>query len=318
MPERRLAACAVLVFLAAVAVPTQAQSTTEIEVYSSELVLPKSLTLELHSNYVFRGHVYSGLADFDDRRTGPGGSPLRYDPVCSGPDTPLFQRPPNGVFASLAPASQVGCTIGVTVLGSHALHETLEATTGLTQWADVGAYAFGSKQGSDPARFIGGSVRLRARVPHAWHWPVGIALSAEVEREHVEFTPVAYTLEIRPVIDKAWGRWYASVNPTVQRALAGQNTGSGLEFAPSARVNYDLSRFITAGVEYYGSYGQIGKFTPDSLRPQQFFATVDLHPALLWDISAGVGRGTTSATNRWTAKLIIERRLVWGGGPVVR
>ena len=62
---------------------------------------------------------------------------------------------------------------------NHAMHETLEITQGINDWAEVGFYVFTSIQPDGGWQWVGDHIRPRVRVPENWHWPVGLSLSNE-------------------------------------------------------------------------------------------------------------------------------------------
>jgi len=76
--------------------------------------------------------------------------------------------------------------------------------------------------------------------------------------------------ELRPIIDKQRGRRYASLNPTLDRALRTDRPAPRLEFSPNAAVTFDATGKINLGLEYYGSLGPLGHFDPASQQHQLF------------------------------------------------
>lgn len=301
-----------VVMLGAASRAALAQGNYEIEVYSTEIAPVRSLLVELHSNYTFRGSDFSTAGShapvIDDQWLAPSGRGLSAAVSCSNGSTPFFQRT-GPSHPSLSPHDLTGAAC-VTALPSnnYAAHETVEAVTGVTSWSEVGAYLFTSEQDAPLAQVAGASVRYKVRAPLAWHWPVNVALSTELEYDDPRFSSDRWTWELRPVIDKSLGRWYLSLNPTLERTLQGTGVPNGIEFSPSAKGNFDFTDRISAGVEYYGAYGKIGGFAPPESRLQQFFGAADLHVSPRWEINAGLGAGTTPATSHLVAKLILGRR----------
>src|SRR6185312_399528 len=55
----------------------------------------------------------------------------------------------------------------------HQLHETLELTSGINDWSEVGFYVFTSTQDGHGVQWVGDHIRPRVRVPESWGWPVG-------------------------------------------------------------------------------------------------------------------------------------------------
>ena len=194
---------------------------------------------------------------------------------------------------------------------NHQFHETLEITTGLTDWSEVGFYVFTSEQTGHGVQWVGSHIRPRVRVPSTWHWPVGFSISTEIGYQRTPYSPDTWTWEIRPIVDKAVGRWYFAVNPALERTWHGPGTQGGTGFSPSAKVGYDLNKKISAGVEYYADYGRLFRFDPLHQQQQQFFAATDLNISPTWEINIGMGYGVTAATDRFLVKAIVGRRFSW-------
>ena len=150
---------------------------------------------------------------------------------------------------------------------NHALHETAEITQGFTSWFETGFYLFTSVRSGTGWQYVGNHIRPRVRVPESCHWPLGVSLSNEIGYQRRQFSVDTWTWEIRPIVDKTIGSWYLSFNPTLDRALHGPSVSRGFEFSPNAKVSYDVTRQITAGLEYYGALGPMTGFDP--VRDQQ-------------------------------------------------
>ena len=191
----------------------------------------------------------------------------------------------------------------------HALRETLELTHGFTAWLEVGFYVFTSARDGNGWSWVGDHIRPRVTVPESWHWPVGVSLSQEFGYQRRLFSTDTWTYEIRPVIDRHLGRWYASVNLALEKAITGENAGRGWAFSPCAAVSYDFSEAVTGAIEYYGALGPVSGFDPAPDQQHQLFAVVDLNVSPKWEINIGAGRGLTTSTDRWLVKTIIGYRL---------
>jgi hypothetical protein len=191
----------------------------------------------------------------------------------------------------------------------HALHETLEVTHGFTPWLEVGFYVFTSARSGDGWSWVGDHVRPRLAVPQSWHWPVGVSVSTEFGYQLRLFSSDTWSWEIRPIVDKQLGRWYWSVNTAVELAIEGENAGHGWTFSPNALLSYDLTRQVTAAVEYYGALGPVSGFAPGPEQQHQLFGAVDLNLSPKWEINLAVGRGFTASTDRLLVKTIFGYRL---------
>lgn len=190
----------------------------------------------------------------------------------------------------------------------HAFHETLEITHGFTPWFETGFYVFTSIQPSEGWQWVGDHIRPRVRVPEEWHWPVGLSLSTEIGYQRGSYSEDTWTWELRPIIDKQWGRWYFAVNPAFEKSIHGLNSSAGWDFAPSVKISFDVIKLISAGVEYYGDLGPIGHLGPVSEQQHQIFPTLDFNFSPDWELNFGVGFGLTKSTDDLLVKLIIGRR----------
>ena len=191
----------------------------------------------------------------------------------------------------------------------HALHETLEITHGFNPWFEIGGYLFMSAAPNQPFQVIGSHIRPRVRAPETWNWPVGASLSMEVGYQDRDFSTDTWSIEIRPIVDKQFGAWYASFNPTIERGLHGETAGEGFEFSPNAVVNRDLTKKVNLGVEYYGGMGSIHGFAPRAEQAHQVFGVVNLDMGAEWEFNAGYGVGLTAPAEKRMIKVILGRRV---------
>src|SRR5438034_1487550 len=142
----------------------------------------------------------------------------------------------------------------------HALHETIEVTHGFTPWFETGFYVFSSIQPGHGWNWVGDHIRPRVRVPESWGFPIGVSLSTEIGYQERSFTEDTWTWELRPIIDKQWGRWYCALNPSLEKSLHGPHSSEGFEFAPSIKISFDVTKVVAVGIEYYSSLGPIPHF----------------------------------------------------------
>ena len=194
----------------------------------------------------------------------------------------------------------------------HQLRETLELTAGINDWSEVGFYVFTAAQDGYGWQWVGDHIRPRVRVPESWNWPVGVSLSTEIGYQRTGWSTDTWTWEIRPIVDKAVGRWYFAINPAFERTLHGPDVHQGIGFAPSAKVSYDFTRIVSGGIEYYADYGPLDGFLPLRNQQQQIFAVTDLNVSPAWEINIGIGFGATAASDHWIVKCILGRRFDFG------
>ena len=189
------------------------------------------------------------------------------------------------------------------------IHETIEITHGFNDWFETGFYFFNAIGDDHRTTYVGSHIRPRAMVPEKWHWPVGLSMSAEVGFQKKEYSADDYTLELRPIIDKTWRKWYGAFNPVLDKSLHGLNSKAGYDFSPNVKLNYNFSKKIGIGLEYYGSTGSIGSAVPFQQQQHQLFLVTDIEWSADWEFNAGYGLGFTSATDNDIFKVILGYRL---------
>jgi hypothetical protein len=194
----------------------------------------------------------------------------------------------------------------------HALRNTSEIVYGVNDWFEAAAYVFTYGHSGQGYQFAGMHVRPRFRAPEEWHLPVGLGLSTEFGYARRQFSEDSWNVEIRPIVDKKFGRFYAAYNPVFERSLHGENYDNGFFFSNDAKVSYELTKKVRAGLEYYGSLGSLTGFNDVSEQQHMFIPVVDLEPSHKWEVNFGVGIGATHATNHLIMKAIVARHFDFG------
>lgn len=186
-------------------------------------------------------------------------------------------------------------------------HLTFELTRGLSDYFELAGYAvFAKRQGHSPD-WVGWRVRPRVRAPERWNLPVKLSLSLEAGFPRDLYEEADVTLEVRPIIERQFGRVAIDLNPVIGRSLKGPGSGQGWDFEPGARVATSVSRKLDLSVEYYGAFGPIKDFLPRDEQVHQFFGGGDLQLNESVVLNFGVGLGATSAGNR----TVYKARLGW-------
>jgi hypothetical protein len=175
---------------------------------------------------------------------------------------------------------------------NHAEHETVEITHGFSDWFECGFYIFTSITEGQGWQWVSDHIRPRVAVPKKWNWPVGVSISNELGYQRRQYSADTWTWEIRPIVDQKVGRWYWSLNPTLDRSFHGENVHKRVIFSPNAKFSFDLTRKTAGGLEYYGSVGPVTGFDPLSQQQHQIFPVIDLNIAPQWELNFGLGRGS--------------------------
>ena len=186
-------------------------------------------------------------------------------------------------------------------------HLTFELTRGITSNFELAGYlAFARRPGSGPD-FAAWRIRPRLSLPERWNLPVLLSLSAEVAFPTNTYEAEKATLEIRPILERSFGRVAIDLNPVFGRSLKGPGVPEGWDFEPGARVGVDVAKRVTVSVEYYGSLGRVSDFLPADEQVHQFFLGGDVQLRETLVMNLGIGLGATQAGNR----TVLKARLGW-------
>jgi hypothetical protein len=189
----------------------------------------------------------------------------------------------------------------------HQAHLTFELTRGITPIFEMAGYlVLADRPGGGP-EFAGWRLRPRIRAPDTWRLPVKLSLSLEAGFPRPRYEEASATLEVRPVIERSFGRWQADLNPVMGRALSGGAPGEGWDFEPGARLAFAATPKLDLSVEYYGALGSPTNFLPAAEQVHQFFVGGDLELSESMVTNFGIGFGATDAGNR----LVYKARLGW-------
>ena len=191
---------------------------------------------------------------------------------------------------------------------SQPFHETLELTHGFTSCFEVGLYQFTNIRQGWNFQMVGTHIRPRIRLPESLEWPVGLSLSAELGWQDKAYTPDSWTLEIRPIIDKDFRYVYLAFNPAFGKSLKGLNQNQPFSFEPGLKIAIHLCPKIDAGVEYYGSMGQLLHSPSFQYQEHMLYAALDLNLHPDWEINVGTGWGLTDSTDQFIVKLILGHK----------
>ena len=198
---------------------------------------------------------------------------------------------------------------------NHALHETLEITTGISSIFEIGVYLFTAYIPGHGYQVVGSHLRPRIMAPASWKLPVGLSLSTEIGYQKPDFSSSTWSIELRPIIDKQWNKWYASFNPTLGISLKSSYEKSTPTFEPNLKVYYNLFRNAGIGIEYYGDIGYVNSLEKFPEQSDALFISYDMLNNAKWEFNMGAGFGLTSATDRFVFKVIIGRRVNWKSKP---
>jgi hypothetical protein len=196
--------------------------------------------------------------------------------------------------------------------GDFASHLTsraaFELSYGLTDKIEAAAYLDLARPNGAAFQYAGSKYRLRGRLFEQGEMPIDLGWYVELEWHRIhQFDENELEFEIKPIIEKDFGRFEIDLNPKVEKAIfVGPNKNRGFEFGYVAGFYYNYLRWLTPGIEAYGGIGLIDDSDP--LRQQQHY----LFPVLRGEFANGIeysfgpGIGVTRGSDQVITKFNVE------------
>lgn len=213
----------------------------------------------------------------------------------------------NGVVANGHSSAGEGTSVGQ-FRSQGMWYNQYELTYGLTDRIEAAAYLNMAQPSGHGYWYAGSKYRLRGYLFDEDTLPVNLGWYLELEwHKTPQFDDNQLELELRPIIEKDFGRLAIVLNPKFEKAVfVGPNKNRGFEFGYANAIYYRWMRFLSPGLEFYGAVGNIDDNDP--LRQQQHY----IFP-VLWgsfsngiEYSVGPGIGLTSGSDRVILKFNLE------------
>jgi len=162
----------------------------------------------------------------------------------------------------------------------------------------MGSYLLFAHRPDGATEFAGFRLRPRVKAPDGWKLPVGLSLSAEIGFPQLQYEPNHVTLEIRPIIDKTFGRWKFDINPIVTFAFNGPEAHEGMGLEPEAMIAYEITPDqFRLMLEYYTALGPAHHLLPTDQQVHMLYPKIEYAFSQSFVINAGVGTGLTNASD---------------------
>jgi hypothetical protein len=182
-----------------------------------------------------------------------------------------------------------------------------ELTYGLTDRIETAAYLSFAQPSGHGFWWAGDKLRLRGRLFDEDVLPVNLGWYVELEwHKTPQFDDADLELELKPIIEKDFGRVSLILNPVFEKPLYGRGHDQGFEFGYRNGAYYRLTRYFSPGVEFYGGVGLIDDNDPLSEQQHYIFPVVwgELPHGIEYNV--GPGFGLTGGSDRVIVKFNFE------------
>jgi len=255
----------------------RAQDNYEIQVYPSETQAPKTLLIELHSNFTVDGSTTTQF----------GLLPTQHQ-----------EHETIELTAGLNDWAEIGFYIFTAEKSGHGIQWAGDHIRPRVRvppkWRWPVGVSLSSEFGYARPAFSNPtwSWQLMPIVDQTvgrWYWAANGTMVWDI---HVVPPPASFTPQQRQ-------NYFMNVAP------------KGVTFGPAATLTYAPSKYFNFGVEYYSYYGQWANFVTLHNQQQQIFAVTNLFVSPKWEINVGAGWGATAGTDHLIVKCIIGRYFDW-------
>jgi len=181
-----------------------------------------------------------------------------------------------------------------------------ELAYGLTDRIEAAAYLNLAQVRGHGLWYAGSKYRLRGRLFDENTLPVNLGWYLELEWwKTPQFDDANLEVELKPIIEKDFGRLSLIANPLFEKVLSGEGRNQGFEFGYRNGAYYRWTRYLSPGVEFYGGVGLLDNLDP--MRQQQHY----IFPVLWGELPNGIeynvgpGFGLTPNSDRVAVKFNI-------------
>ena len=174
---------------------------------------------------------------------------------------------------------------------------------GVTSWFEAGLYLpLYSRDDTMGFGYDGFKIRTLFAVPNADDRKFFYGSNFEFSFNAKRWDTKLFTSEIRPIVGWHFEKVDVIINPIFDTSYDGLKN---LEFVPSMRLAYNVSKVYAVAVEEYADYGPIRGFVSAGQQYHQLYCVIN-RAGKSFDIEAGIGVGLNSATDRVTLKLLVS------------
>ena len=188
-------------------------------------------------------------------------------------------------------------------------YNAYEFTYGLTDRIEAAAYLNMALLSGHGYWWAGDKFRLRGRLLDEDVLPVNLGWYLELEwHKTPQFDDADLELELKPIIEKDFGRFSLALNPVFEKPLYGRGHDQGFEFGYRNAIYYSWIHYLSPGVEFYGGAGLINDTDP--LAEQQHYIVPIIWGEIPYtrgiEYNVGAGFGLTPGSDRVFIKFNLE------------
>jgi hypothetical protein len=191
---------------------------------------------------------------------------------------------------------------------NHMYRTAFELTYGLTEKIEAAAYLNLAHPNGASFQYAGSKFRLRGSLFEQDELPLNLGWYIELEWHRTpQFDENQLEIELRPIIEKDYGRFEIDLNPKFEKAVfVGPDKNKGFEFGYAAGIYYRALRELSPGLEFYGGMGLIDDSDPLDRQQHYIFPVLWGELPGGFEYNFGAGFGMTRGSDQVVTKFNLE------------
>jgi hypothetical protein len=183
---------------------------------------------------------------------------------------------------------------------------TPEIYYGLSHSYELGLYVLSSLNPQGQTNIDGAKLRMKYIAPHDAEKGSFWGVNFELGRVDRRFSENPWTTELKGIYGYRGGSWLFAINPNLDWSFSGQ-ANSPVALRIDSKLAYQAGSNYAVGIEMYNDMGPLHNLGHLSQESEMLYGVVDVE-VKNWEVNFGVGRGLTTASDRWVLKLIVGTR----------
>jgi hypothetical protein len=186
---------------------------------------------------------------------------------------------------------------------NHVFRLTPEFYYGISDTFEAGLYLLSTTTPGNPVNYDGEKIRLKYIAKHDETQGSFWGANLEVGKTTLRVSEQAWNAEFKGIYGYRSGRWTFAVNPNFDWSLSGPGNAP-VSLDVDTKIAYKTDSGRQFGLESYNEMGPLRNLGHLSQLSQTLYGVIDTQLGK-FDLNAGIGRGLTTASDRWLVKFII-------------
>jgi hypothetical protein len=186
---------------------------------------------------------------------------------------------------------------------NHVYRLTPEFYYGINDSLEIGLYLLSTTPPGNAVNYDGEKLRLKYIASHDATQGAFWGVNFELGKSSLRVAQDPWNAELKGICGYRSGPWLAAVNANFDWGVSGP-VNIPVVLDVDTKVAYQTGAGYQVGLESYNGLGSLRNLGHLNQQSQMLYAVVDADLGKL-DVNAGIGRGLTTASDRWVFKFIL-------------